>query len=634
MSKKRLSKRTKVIIGVLIGIMPLILGIFIATSGIIDIMSVLGFIISPLIIVLLLEYSVIILIIESFLFPKKWRRVLQLSALGIGVGLVSFYFYIPYMPVDMVPNHPDSGWWDHGAVVHILPAVSDNRILLKVSFMYSVSNPKLEVNGTNYVGVMTDTRGFFWMFDVKGLISNSTYELKLKDGSGTLLCDPWTLKTFPDPNSNPKNLRVLVFTGSGGNDVCRTWYGSGQMPLSVRQKLLNKALSFKPDIVIGTGDEVYYDIRYGVSSKTMGDSRRAIAYAGRFDYTKDILGTSNEIVLEKAVGPQIAYLFGTACRSIPTYFILDDHDYFANDDAIEKDSLNLQLLLAWMDPYIKACVTFPPDSFMLKLARAVQKLYLPEFLPDRNRPMDLPATNATDRAVNVSECFGTLRFGNLLEGLFYDVRRFITLTGNNATFIPPKAEKWIEDRIRSENSTYIINFSPISVGWSAGKWLSWYPDVRTKVNNIAVLTKNIPKYMWQSGWFNQHNRILNATLNLENSTPLFVCGDMHSQSAGMIVKSGNLSFSSNPIPTILTGSLGVDGGGFPSGGLRGIKATPPTDLHVIENMSSYEKAGFVIMDITQQNITINFYGWKYGTDPLSLIDMLQPHFTFVIGARK
>ncbi|MHA1232263.1 MAG: hypothetical protein ACTSPQ_16640 [Candidatus Helarchaeota archaeon] len=629
-----MKKRTKIIVGILIAFGPIILVVIIANTGTIDIVSVLEFILSPLLIVLLLEYSAIILLIESFLFSKKWRRILQLIALGIAVGLVIFYFYIPYIPVEMSPNHPDSDQWNSGKVVHILPAVSDNRILLKVSFSEPINNPKLKANGTYFPGVQTDTKGYFWYFDATHLNPNNTYSLELEDSSGNPLCDSWTIKTFPPHYSEPRRVRLLVFTGSGGHDACRTWYGSGQIPLSIRQKLLNKALSFKPDIMIGTGDQIYYDIRYGISSKLMGDSRRAIAYSGKFDDSNPVLGTDNEEVLKKAVGPQIAYLFGTACRSIPTYFILDDHDYFANDDAIESDSFNLQLLLAWINPYVPACITFPPDSFMLELARASQKLYLPEFLPDPNRPLDLPATGASDRPENVSECFGTLRYGNLLEGLFFDVRRFITLTGENATFIPQKAEQWLIDRITSENSTYSILFSPISFGWCAGKWLSWYPDVKIKVNNQAILTNTTPKYMWQPGWFNQHNRILNACLQVKNTTPLIVCGDIHAQAAGMILKSGTLDFSNTPLPTIMTGSLGVDGGGFPSGGLRGIKATPPVELKLIENLSSYEKAGFVIMDITHQNISIDFYAWKYGQDPVNMIDSLKPHFSFTILPKK
>jgi hypothetical protein len=257
---------------------------------------------------------------------------------------------------------------------------------------------------------------------------------------------------------------------------------------------------------------------------------------------------------------------------------------------------------------------------------------MPEFLPDANRPLTLPGTNASDRAENVSECFGTLRYGQLLEGVMYDVRRYITLTGDNATFIPLEAEEWIINRTQDANTTYFVHFSPISWGWSAGKWLSWYPDIKTKVDGQPVLTTNISKYMWQAGWFEQHNRILNATF-LGNSTPLFVCGDMHTQTAGMIVQSGTLDFSSAPIATFLTGSLGVDGGGFPSGGLRGIEAVPPTDLQVIENLTSYEKAGFTILDVTPENITVRFYGWRYGQDSVEGIETLTPHFTFVIEAK-
>jgi hypothetical protein len=215
----------------------------------------------------------------------------------------------------------------------------------------------------------------------------------------------------------------------------------------------------------------------------------------------------------------------------------------------------------------------------------------------------------------------------------YDVRRYITLTGENGTFIPLEAEKWLKDRASAENTTYLIHFSPISYGWTAAKWLSWYPDVRIEINGKPALSTNVSKYMWQSGWFDQHNRILNSCALMGNTTPLFVCGDMHTQTAGMIVKSGELDFSKDPIPSLLTGSLGVDGGGFPSGGIRAIEAMPPTDLEVIENLSSYEKAGFVIMDITPENIAARFYGWRYGQDDPALIDSLTHHFYFEIPSK-
>ena len=152
---------------------------------------------------------------------------------------------------------------------------------------------------------------------------------------------------------------------------------------------LKRALSFHPDALISSGDHIYFDLRYDKSARTMGDSMRSIVQVGKFDPSLAVLGTQNEEVLKRAVGPQIANLYGTSCRSLPTFFMLDDHDYFENDIATEKDGFDiLLLLLAWRSPFFKGGVSFPPDKLILDLGRASQKLYLPEFLPDDNRPAD------------------------------------------------------------------------------------------------------------------------------------------------------------------------------------------------------------------------------------------------------
>jgi len=71
-------------------------------------------------------------------------------------------------------------------------------------------------------------------------------------------------------------------------------------------------------------------------------------------------------------------------------------------------------------------------------------------------------------------------------------------------------------------------------------------------------------------------------------------------------------------------------GGYPSEGLRGIDAQPPTWITMEEKLPSYEKAEFTIMDITPEKITVQFFGWKYGEDSISGIAMLEPHFVFEI----
>ncbi len=133
----------------------------------------------------------------------------------------------------------------------------------------------------------------------------------------------------------------------------------------------------------------------------------------------------------------------------------DDHDHFENDEATDQ------------------LVTFPPDPFMLAAARATQRLYYPAFLPDANRPLGLGST----REDGISESFGTLRYGRLLEVLMYDCRRFLTLHGPSATFIPETTEAWLMQRMAAGETAHLINAPSTPPGWSAGKWGEWYADL-------------------------------------------------------------------------------------------------------------------------------------------------------------
>jgi hypothetical protein len=380
-------------------------------------------------------------------------------------------------------------------------------------------------------------------------------------------------------------------------------------------------LSFKPDAVISTGDQIYYDLTYDKPAKVMGDSPRSKYHVGEFDRDKPVLGTENEPVLKRAVDPQIAYLYGPVLRSYPTFFLLDDHDYFENDTAIEKDGFDIRLLLlAWRSPFTKGGVSFPPDKFMLDMGRTAQKLYLPEFLPDPGRPADLPGTGADDRAPGVSECYGTLRYGRLLEALMYESRRFVTLTGSDAVMIHPEAEKWLIDRMRAEETTHVLNLPATVFGWSAGKWMEWYPDLR---DDDGRLTKSEPKYKWQPGWFAQHNRLLKAASEMKRSAPLFICGDLHNQAEGWITKSGDLDLSANPVISICSGSLGTGPRMWPSA-FRGLVAEPPTGISMDQKLKPLEKNGFVIVDVYRDRMTIKFYAWRE-PEPVEAIDTMEPH---------
>src|ERR1700733_10932241 len=57
--------------------------------------------------------------------------------------------------------------WDAGGLRHLLPTVSDTRMLIKTSFSTPLTEaPTLSVGGTSVRGRMDDTRGEHWHFYV------------------------------------------------------------------------------------------------------------------------------------------------------------------------------------------------------------------------------------------------------------------------------------------------------------------------------------------------------------------------------------------------------------------------------------------------------------------------------------
>src|SRR5262249_52561247 len=102
-------------------------------------------------------------------------------------------------------------------------------------------------------------------------------------------------------------------------------------------------------------------------------------------------------------------------------------------------------------------ITFPPDHFMLSLARATRQLYYPEYLPDPNRPLGLPGASAVDRPPGVAEAFGTLRYGRLAEILLYDIRRSQTLNGPSAVFVDGTVEEWLKARMAARDVVHVVN---------------------------------------------------------------------------------------------------------------------------------------------------------------------------------
>jgi hypothetical protein len=404
-------------------------------------------------------------------------------------------------------------------------------------------------------------------------------------------------------------VRARVPSRAGGHEAIPAGESEKSfLPLRTRQRLLRRALSFEPRAVIANGDHVYWDQTTAGRGKGIRSVPGAVEIAGEFHTELPVYGTGNEVVLKRSVGPQVAELYGTMLRSLPVFFLQDDHDYFEGDAAIES------------------LVSFPPEPFMLDLARASQHLYYPEFLPDANRPLGLAGSSARDRPAGLSEAFGTLRYGKLLELLLWDCRRFLTLKNEVATFVPAEVERWIARRLSESDASFVVNVPSVPIGWTAGKWGEWYPDVLEASGELG--TKE-PKYLWQNGWLRQHDRIL-AAASAAPRLPLFLCGDMHSIAEGIVTRSGEHDLSTNPVVTALTGPLGT-GDGWPSAA-RGTVAQAAQALAMEERQRCLEENGFSIVDVLPEQVAVRYFRWL-PKDGEEAIDRLEAYRTSTFPRR-
>ena len=496
--------------------------------------------------------------------------------------------------------------WRAGRVAHLLPTASHDRLLVKASFHEPLEDPPLlRVSGRAVTGVRRDSRGRFFSFDVAGLAPDTAHTLELVDAAGAPLCDPWPLRTFPAPDALPERFRLLAYTCAGGPDIIvHPTRGPVFQPLPIRQRLLARGLSFAPDAVLANGDHVYWDLH---SSKTfaMGRLPQAWWHAGYFDREAAILGTRNEVVLEKAFGPQIAGLYGTLFRSVPVFFLQDDHDYTENDEATDERR------------------TFPADAFMREAARVTQSLYYPELLASRRVPPPLVSPSG------VCESFGELRYGRLFEGLLYDCRRDLANAKDLATaaraswFVPPAAERWVRERVTTSDALHVAQVPSTPVLWTAGKWGEWYPDVQDDDGRLSIDSE---KPGGPKGWLAQHQRLVAAASARRDRTPLFLMGDLHSTGAGRMLGSDGLDLSANPIVALLTGTPGTRGLGWPSQ-FRGQRARPSLLVEAEEWIEPIEENGFTLLDVTPDAVSVRMFRWT-SDQPIEAIASLEPFAQF------
>lgn len=522
--------------------------------------------------------------------------------------------------------------WKAGAVVHLLPAASSTEFLIKVSLNAPYADGLiLKANDRRFKGERTDSAGRFWRFRAVDLVPGTTYDLAIEH-KRRALCDPWPLRTFPDPSSSPQSFRLLTFTCAGGLEGAKSLKDTDAFrPLAIRRRLLDRGLSFKPHAVIANGDHIYWDQKAWLEHphpEIRQLTRAAYDRFGYFDRAAPIFGTPNEALIERLASPQIASLYGVRLRSTPVFFVSDDHDYFENDDATPT------------------FVAFPPDEFQVRAARAVQRLFYPEFLPDQTRPDLLPGASACENGPGVSEAFGTLRFGDLFEAAIFDCGRFLTLKGPSAGLVPPEAEAWLIARAKAEETGHFAFVPSHPMGWTAGKWREWYPDVVAQEggasgDSVVVsthregatgkLTTAREKYFWQKGWFDQHQRLAAALSGQQRRAAMTLSGDLHAIGYGAITRSGDRDFGANPIHTILAGPIGTSGAGWPSFA-RGTRPEPSALIGLEQSGPPLEKNGFTLIDATPDQLVVRQFAWRE-PDPVAAIDTLEPFATHIINRR-
>ena len=492
-------------------------------------------------------------------------------------------------------------------IKHILSTVTDTRISISCSLSQPVQSLLLRVANEVYRGDQRDSEGLHWSFTVKDLTANTQYQLQLLEGESPV-GDAWPLRTFPAEDAPVDQLKLAAFTCAGGGDA----FGFSGLqyfkPHAFRHRLFDELLAQKPDAVIAVGDHIYWDLR-GSDRPPLGRRKSAVirwiigAYLrvkyGIFDRALPLLGSPNEAVLKRIADEQIADLYGTRFKSTPIFFISDDHDYFENDDA-EKD-----------------LVTFPADSFSREAHRAVADLYYP--------PLPYAPSPETHRS------FGLFKYGNLFEAPLLDCAGQMSLAENeesgegdaqdknSARLFPEAIEQWVLERIEVSPAKHFALVPSHPMGWTAGKWREWYPDVVAPegfeglvTNELnfegatkGSLTTKAQKYLWQLGWWTQHQRLLQA-LSARPGSRFTFSGDIHAQGAIAIEASGEEVLPGGLVKSLLVGPVSTSDATWPSFA-RGIPANQPGWLQTATLSVTEEVNGFTLFDITSSGVAAQLF---------------------------
>lgn len=500
--------------------------------------------------------------------------------------------------------------WNAGQVRHIIPTASHERLLLKVSLASPATRPPtLRAGSLQVPGERSDAEGRFWRFDLRGLRPQTRYMLRLADAAGAPLCDEWPLRTLPAPDARPSRLRILAYTCAGGYDAPAIAGKTLWLDMAARRRLLERGLGFEPDVVIANGDHIYWDQKTAENKPIPKAlvSRIRSRFGGELDLSLPMDDPRNRAIFTAVCDYQIPGLYGTALRSTPSWFLTDDHDMFENDE------------------YDDQVATLPVEDYGRLGAEITQRMYYPEFLPDAHRPAWLPGGDRTGMPEGANGCFGTLRYGTLLEAVLYDCRRYLDNKGKHARVVPQWVENWLVARTRAEDTAHFMHVPSLPFGYSSGKLGDWYPDeLDERAGRLAL---GHAKEGWQPGWHSQHERLLQALASQARRSAVIVQGDFHASAVGRIVASQGQDLP-HPVHTIMTGTLGTGDMGFPSA-YRRVESAPSLTVRMEQALAPTEKNGFTIIDVTPERMTCSVFMWRPPQD-VAEIDTMQPALVYEV----
>ena len=133
------------------------------------------------------------------------------------------------------------------------------------------------------------------------------------------------------------------------------------------------------------------------------------------------------------------------------------------------------------------------------------------------------------------------------------------------------------------------------------------PQIRSGGTSRFKLTTNRQKFMWQSGWFGQHQRLLQMLGGQASREGVVLSGDLHATGHARIRSSADAMLDS-PVHAILTGPIGTKRG-WPSAS----RGTPPllaTGIDADTPAPVSERNGFTLIDLTQDEATIQLFAWR------------------------